>query len=311
MVYTKNINQGKGHIHSIFKIRTSGKDQVYYFITGLILGIFTLIIILPLVFIIMASFSAPEAVNAGKVYLWPVEATLDGYTAVFKHKLIGTAYMNTFFYTIAGTLINIAMTMIAAYPLARRGLPFKGIILFFFTFTMLFHGGIIPDYMLISRIRIINTRWAMLLPQAISIYNMIIARTFIQNIPDEIEEAATIDGCNEFQYFFRIVLPLSTTVITVLSLFYAVSHWNDYFTAFLYLSDRKFYPLQMVLREVLIANKISAIDIIDEETLAARQGMADLLKYSMIIVSSVPILILYPFAKKYFLRGVMLGALKG
>lgn len=295
------------------KIRISAGDRRFYIAVDLILGLVTLIVLVPLIFIVMASFSAPEAVNAGKVLLWPVDFTLDGYQAVFKHKLLGISYLNTFFYTIAGTAINIFMTMIAAYPLARKNLPFKGIILFLFTFTMLFSGGTIPNYILMGQLHLINTRWAMLLPGAISVYNMIIARTFLQNIPAELEEAATIDGCSDFQYFFLLAVPLSGTVIAVLTLYYAVAHWNDYFTAFLYLSKREYYPLQIVLREVLIANSVSANDIgtMDAETMLARQGMKDLLKYGLIIVSSAPVLALYPFVRKYFLKGVMIGALKG
>lgn len=308
---TLAVSRQEGQVRN--KIRTSASDKRFYFTVNLILGLVTLIVLVPLIFIVMASFSAPEAVNAGKVLLWPVDFTLDGYKAVFKHKLLGVSYLNTFFYTIAGTAINISMTMIAAYPLARKDLPFKSIILFLFTFTMLFSGGTIPTYILMGQLHMINTRWVMIIPGAISVYNMIIARTFLQNIPAELEEAATIDGCSDFQYFFRIAIPLSGTVIAVLTLYYAVAHWNDYFTAFLYLNKREYYPLQIVLREVLIANSVSANDIadMDAETMLARQGMKDLLKYGLIIVSSAPILVLYPFVRKYFLKGVMIGALKG
>lgn len=295
------------------KIRISASDRRFYIAVDLLLGLVTVIVLVPLIFIVMASFSAPEAVNAGKVLLWPVDFTLEGYEAVFKHKLLGVSYLNTILYTLSGTFVNISMTMIAAYPLARRDLPFKGIILFLFTFTMLFNGGTIPNYILINQLHMSNTRWVMIIPGAISVYNMIIARTFIQNIPLELEEAATIDGCSDFQYFFKVAIPLSGTVIAVLTLYYAVAHWNDYFTAFLYLSNRDYYPLQMVLREVLIANSVTANDMsaMDAETMLARQGMKDLLKYGLIIVSSVPILVLYPFIRKYFLKGVMIGALKG
>ncbi|MEG0766614.1 MAG: carbohydrate ABC transporter permease [Clostridia bacterium] len=292
-------------------IRVPAGDRAYYTIINVVLGLFTLMVLLPLIFIVAASFSSPEAVSNGRVYLWPVDFTLEGYATVFRNKLIGIAYLNTFFYTIFGTLINLAMTMIAAYPLARRDLPFKGTVLFLFTFTMLFSGGTIPHYMLMINLNLLNTRWAMLLPGAISVYNMIIARTFIQNIPHELEEAASIDGCTDTQFFLRMVLPLSTTLLSVLTLYYAVGHWNAYFDAFLYLSDRKLYPLQIVLREILIANKIAANDVVDAETMGAKQGMAELLKYALIIVSSLPVLVLYPFVKKYFLKGVMIGALKG
>jgi ABC-type sugar transport system, permease component len=292
-------------------IRIAAGDRVFYFTINVLMGLFMLIVLIPLLYIVASSFSAPEAVSGGRVFLWPVSPTLEGYQKIFENALIGTAYLNTFFYTIAGTLINIGMTMIAAYPLARRNLPYKGVVMFLFTFTMLFSGGIIPNYMLMLKLNLLNTRWAMLLPTAISVYNMIIARTFIQNIPTELEEAASIDGCSDTQIFIRIILPLSTTLLSVLTLYYAVAHWNAYFDAFLYLSDRKLYPLQIILREVLIINSIQASDIVDDETLAARQGMADLLKFSLIIVSSLPVLVLYPFVKKYFLKGVMIGAIKG
>jgi multiple sugar transport system permease protein/putative aldouronate transport system permease protein len=176
---------------------------------------------------------------------------------------------------------------------------------------MLFSGGIIPDYMLMINLNLINSFFAMILPGAISVYNMIIARTFIQNIPKELQEAAAIDGCSDFKYFFSMILPLSMTLLSVLLLYYGVAHWNSYFDAFLYLSDRKLYPLQIILREILLANSISLDLVMDEETMAAKQGMADLLKFSLIIVSSLPVLVLYPFLKKFFVKGVMIGALKG
>ena len=223
------------------------------------------------------------------------------------------SYANTFLYTITGTAVNLAMTLMCAYPLARKDLPFKGPVVALFMFTMLFGGGTIPNYILIRNLHMMNTIWAMIIPGAISVYNMIIARTFIQNIPADLEEAAKIDGCSDVRYFFSIVLPLSKTVISVLGLYYAVAHWNDYFTAFLYLSDNEKMPLQITLRAILINNSFSAdaAASIDEETLLNNQALQDLLKYSLIIVSSVPVLIIYPFVKKYFLKGVMLGAVKG
>ena len=292
-------------------IRLAGSDRLFYTVVNVITFVFMMIILVPLINIVASSFSSPYAVSNGKVLLWPVNFTLDGYKAVFENKRIGIAYLNTFFYTIAGTGINIAVTMIAAYPLARRDLPYKGVIMVLFTFTMLFSGGTIPSYILMVNLNLINTRWSMLLPGALSVYNMIIARTFIQNIPEEMYEAASIDGCSDFRYFFEMVLPLSVTLLSVLTLYYAVGHWNSYFDAFLYLSDSEMYPLQIILREILISNTIDMERIVDEATLAAKQGMADLLKYALIIVSSLPVLILYPFVKKHFLKGVMIGALKG
>ena len=292
-------------------IDTARGDRTFYAIVNAIVGVFMLIVLSPLVNIVASSFSSPGAVSSGKVLFWPVEFSLDGYKTVFQNKMIGTAYFNTFFYTIVGTMINLAMTMMAAYALARKNLPYKGFFMFLFTFTMLFSGGTIPNYMLIVNLKLYDTRWAMLLPGAISVYNMIIARTFIQNIPNELYEAASIDGCSDARYFFTMVIPLSVTLLSVLTLYYAVAHWNSYFDAFLYLTNRKLYPLQIVLREILIANSINANEVVDDLTMSAKQGMADLLKFSLIIVSSLPVLVLYPFVKKYFLKGVMIGALKG
>ena len=292
-------------------IDTARGDRTFYAIVNAIVGVFMLIVLIPLVNIVASSFSSPGAVSSGKVLFWAVEFSLDGYKTVFENKMIGTAYFNTFFYTIVGTMINLAMTMMAAYALARKNLPYKGFFMFLFTFTMLFSGGTIPNYMLIVNLKLYDTRWAMLLPGAISVYNMIIARTFIQNIPNELYEAASIDGCSDARYFFTMVIPLSVTLLSVLTLYYAVAHWNSYFDAFLYLTNRKLYPLQIVLREILIANSINANEVVDDLTMSAKQGMADLLKFSLIIVSSLPVLVLYPFVKKYFLKGVMIGALKG
>lgn len=293
------------------RIQISAGDRLFYAITEGVLALITLLVLVPLVYIVASSFSSPSAVSNGRVLLWPVDFSIRGYTTVFDNKLIGTAYFNTFCYTFAGTFVNIALTMFAAYALASRTLPFRGFLLFLFTFTMLFSGGIIPDYMLMINLNLINSFFAMILPGAISVYNMIIARTFIQNIPKELQEAAAIDGCSDFKYFFSMILPLSMTLLSVLLLYYGVAHWNSYFDAFLYLSDRKLYPLQIILREILLANSISLDLVMDEETMAAKQGMADLLKFSLIIVSSLPVLVLYPFLKKFFVKGVMIGALKG
>lgn len=293
------------------KIKISFSDRAFYWIVDLLIGVLTLLVLVPLINVVASSFSSPSAVSQGRVFLWPVDFSFEGYKAVFSNKMIGTAYLNTFYYTIVGTVINIAMTMIAAYPLARGTLPFRNLFMFLFSFTMLFSGGTIPNYILISDLNLINTRWSMILPGAISVYNMIIARTFIQGIPADLHEAAEIDGCSDFKFFFMMVIPLSVTMMSVLTLYYAVAHWNAYFDAFLYLSDRDLLPLQSILREILISSQISADQIVDEETLAAKQGLADLLKYSLIIVSSVPVLVLYPLVKKHFLKGVMIGALKG
>lgn len=294
-------------------IKVPRGDKIYYGIVNLFLFLFFMAILLPLINVVASSFSEAKAVNQGKVLFWPVQFTTKGYKAVFEYRGIWRSYANTFLYTITGTAVNLAMTLMCAYPLARKDLPFKGPVVALFMFTMLFGGGTIPNYILIRNLHMMNTIWAMIIPGAISVYNMIIARTFIQNIPADLEEAAKIDGCSDVRYFFSIVLPLSKTVISVLGLYYAVAHWNDYFTAFLYLSDNEKMPLQITLRAILINNSFSAdaAASIDEETLLNNQALQDLLKYSLIIVSSVPVLIIYPFVKKYFLKGVMLGAVKG
>ena len=294
-------------------IKVPRGDKIYYGIVNLFLFLFFMAILLPLINVVASSFSEAKAVNQGKVLFWPVQFTTKGYKAVFEYRGIWRSYANTFLYTITGTAVNLAMTLMCAYPLARKDLPFKGPVVALFMFTMLFGGGTIPNYILIRNLHMMNTIWAMIIPGAISVYNMIIARTFIQNIPADLEEAAKIDGCSDVRYFFSIVLPLSKTVISVLGLYYAVAHWNYYFTAFLYLSDNEKMPLQITLRAILINNSFSAdaAASIDEETLLNNQALQDLLKYSLIIVSSVPVLIIYPFVKKYFLKGVMLGAVKG
>jgi ABC-type glycerol-3-phosphate transport system permease component len=294
-------------------IKVPRGDKIYYGIVNLFLFLFFMAILLPLINVVASSFSEAKAVNQGKVLFWPVQFTTKGYKAVFEYRGIWRSYANTFLYTITGTAVNLAMTLMCAYPLARKDLPFKGPVVALFMFTMLFGGGTIPNYILIRNLHMMNTIWAMIIPGAISVYNMIIARTFIQNIPSDLEEAAKIDGCSDVRYFFSIVLPLSKTVISVLGLYYAVAHWNDYFTAFLYLSDNEKMPLQITLRAILINNTFSAdaTASVNEETLLNNQALQDLLKYSLIIVSSVPVLIIYPFVKKYFLKGVMLGAVKG
>ena len=271
-----------------------------------------IIVAYPLIYIISASFSSPSSVASGRVVLWPVDFGLEGYKAVFRNKDIVGGYLNTFFYTFAGTALNIIMTMIGAYPLSRKDLKGRNFFMLLFTFTMIFSGGMIPGYILMQQLHLINTPWVMIVPGAISVYNLIITRTFIQStIPSDLLDASQIDGCSDTRYFFSIVLPLSKAILATITLFYAVGHWNAYFNAFLYLNNRKLFPLQIILREILIANTIDASQVVDPELEQAKQGMADLLKYSLIVVSSLPVMIMYPFVQKYFVKGVMIGAIKG
>ena len=293
-------------------MKTPFEDKVYYTTVYSISFLLLVIVLYPMVLILSSSFSSPIAVSTGQVILLPVDPGLQGYKAVFKDSRILIGYRNTIFYTVAGTLINVFMTLICAYPLARKKLPHRGAITFLFTFTMIFSGGMIPNYILLRDLHMLNTIWAMIIPGAISVYSMIITRTFIAtSIPDELLEATQIDGCNDFKYFFLFVLPLSKAVIAVIAMQYAVGHWNAYFNAFIYLTRKELYPLQVFLREILIMNQIIASDIADPETAAAMQGLADLLKYSLIVISSAPILCIYPFFQKYFVKGVMIGSIKG
>ena len=294
------------------RVKLSLDDKIYYGITGIVLVLFLIIVLYPLIYIVSASFSSATAVTSGRVFLWPVEPGIEGYKAVFKHPNILNSYKNSFIYTVVGTCINLAMTMIAAYPLSRRDLPHKGVFMFLFTFTMMFNGGMIPDYILLKDLKWIDTIWALVIPGAINVTNLIITRTFLMtSIPFALWEAAQIDGCSDFGYFWRIVLPLAKPVMAVITLYYAVGHWNSYFSAFLYLNSPEKFSLQLVLREILIANSMDTNMVVDVAMAEQQQNLADLLKYSLIIVSSVPVLIMYPFVKKFFVKGVMIGSLKG
>lgn len=293
------------------KAKMSLSNKIYYGIAYTILSLLVLIVLYPLVYIVSASFSSPEAVSAGKVVLFPVDFSLRGYQAVFEYKGVWTGYRNTILYTVAGTVLNVVLTMFAGYGLSRKGLPGRKVLTFLFTFTMLFSGGLVPTYLVMNDLNLINTPLVMILPGAINVTNMIIARTFIASIPEELEQAALMDGCSYGKYFFKIVIPLSKAIIAVLVVYYAVGHWNAYFNALIYLRDKALYPLQLYLREILVLNSIDSETIMDPELEERLRGMADLLKYSLIVVSTVPILCAYPFAQKYFTKGVMVGSLKG
>ncbi|ERI69083.1 putative protein LplC [Clostridium sp. KLE 1755] len=287
-------------------------DKIFYIITGFLLTAFFIIVLYPCIYVVSASFSSGSAVEAGRVILWPVDFSLEGYKAVFHTPSVWIGFRNSLFYTIAGTLINILVTMIAAYSLARPDLPGRNGIMLFFTFTMFFSGGMITGYMLVRSLHILNTIWAMLIPGALGVYNLIIARTFIEsNIPTELLEAAQMDGCSDIRFFASIVLPLSKAVIAVLVLFYGVSHWNSYFNAMIYLNDKELYPLTIYLKEILMASQIDPSTVADPELQNQIARMAAVIKYALIVVSMIPILILYPFIQKYFVKGVMIGSVKG
>ncbi len=294
-----------------FKNQSTG-DKIFIVSVYAILSLILVIVLYPLIYVVSASFSDPQAVISGKVVLWPVDVTLRGYQAVFKNPKILTGFANSLFYMFVGTAINLVMTMLCAYPLSRKEFTARNKIAALFVFTMYFSGGLVPNYMIVSKLGLINTRWAMLIPTAMSTYNMIIARTYMVNsIPDELYEAAQLDGCSPFKYLMKVIVPLSKPIIAVLALYYGIAKWNNYFDAMLYLNDSSKWPITMVLREILIQNQIDPTMLTDASALSKLQGMTELLKYSVIVVASVPVLMIYPFVQKYFVKGVTIGAVKG
>lgn len=295
-------------------MRETRSDKIFDIINYIFLTFCLIVVAYPLIYIVSASFSSARAVVGGRVWLFPVEFSLDAYTAVFESPSIGTGYMNSIIYTVFGTALNIVITIMAAYPLSRRDFYGRNVIMAAFTFTMLFSGGLIPTYLLVKSLGLVNTRWAMIIPSAMSVWNVILMRTYFQTtIPDELYEAAELDGCRDTQFLIRIVLPLSGPIVAVMILFYAVGHWNSYFDALIYLSKSELQPLQIVLRDILIRNQTdpSMMQNIDPREMARLQNMKDLLKYSLIVVASAPVLAIYPFVQKYFIQGIMIGAIKG
>lgn len=290
-------------------IRDSRSDTIMYAIVNALVIMFSLSVLYPLIFIVSSSFSSGIAVSTGRVVLFPVDFSLEGYKAVFSYDRILTGYRNTIIYTVLGITINVGLTLITAYPLSLPKFQFKRGYLFLFTFTMFFSGGLVPSYLLITSLKLTDTIWVMVIPGALSVYNLIVTRTFFQNsIPNELLEACQIDGCSYTRYFFSIVLPLSKAIAAVITLYYAVAHWNAYFNSLIYLNRRELHPLQLILREILIINSMDALDV---ELETAQASLRDLIKYSLIVVSTVPILCLYPFVQKYFMKGVMIGSIKG
>jgi putative aldouronate transport system permease protein len=293
------------------RIRESFWDQVFLTIVYIVLTAILLVVLYPLVYILSASFSSPAAVSAGKVWLLPVQFSLKGYAVVFSNPQILTGYGNSLYYAFFGAIISVVMTILVAYPLSRPKLYGRQVILFFITFTMIFSGGLIPTYMVVKSLDMIDKRWALLIPGAVAAFYVIIARTFFEiNIPEELAEAAELDGCSDLNFLWKVVIPLSQPIIAVLALMYAVGQWNSYFEALIYLKTSSLYPLQLVLRSILILDKgTGAMNSIADYT--QRIQMYDLFKYTSIVVGSVPVLILYPFVQRYFVKGMLIGSLKG
>lgn len=294
-------------------IKDSLSDRIFNAVNLIVLTILMLGVLYPLVYVFSASISDPDLVITGKMWLIPRGFTLEGYKRVLQDPDILLGYRNTVLYTVVGTAVNLVLTLSAAYALSKRFLRGGKTIMFFVTFTMYFSGGMIPSYLLMQDLKLMDTFAALVLSGAVSTYNLIIARTFFSNgVPQELEDAARIDGCSVTKTFMLVVLPLSKALIGVLALYYGVSHWNSYFSALIYISDRAKFPLQLILREILIENQQKATMLIDNEEIALLQmKVANLIKYAVIFVSSAPVLIIYPFLQKYFDKGVMLGSLKG
>ena len=288
-------------------------DKVFDILNMIFMTLMLFITFYPLYFIVIASISGVNEVNNGLVWLYPKSLNFDGYLRMLKQSAVWRGYANTIVYTVLGTLINLAVTLTAAFALSRKSLYGRNVIMGIFVFTMYFGGGMIPTYFLIKNLRMIDTLWAIIIPGAVSVYNLIVARTFFSSsIPDGVLEAAKIDGCNYFTMFFKIVLPLSGAITAVLTLYYGVAHWNSYFNAMMYLNDRDKFPLQLILREMLVQTELMT-ELMQQGTIAENENAMkniEAMKYGLIIVSSAPVLMLYPFLQKYFVKGVMIGAIK-
>ncbi|WP_432936619.1 carbohydrate ABC transporter permease [Kribbella sp. CA-253562] len=293
------------------RIREPRTDRIFLFCVYLLLTVFLVVVLAPLLYILASSFSSPEAVSSGRVLFWPVEFSLRGYHAVFQNPQIVQGYLNSLFYTVAGTIVSVTMTLAIAYPMSRRTLVGRNVVMTAILFTMLFTGGLIPTYLVVQSAGLLDTRWALIIPQAIGVWQVIIARTYLRTtIPDELVEAAQLDGCGDLRFLWSVVIPLAKPMIAVVALMYAIMQWNSYFDALIYLKSPDLFPLQLVLRNILILNTTGG-GAVDASVVLQRQQLADLLKYSLIVVASVPVLLIYPFVARYFTKGIMIGAVKG
>jgi putative aldouronate transport system permease protein len=286
-------------------------DKVFLFGVKVMLWVALILVAVPLIYIVANSFSSASAVSAGRVLLWPVEPSLRAYREALGDPQILKGYYNSLIYAVGGTLISVTLTIAIAYPLSRKTFYGRNVIMSLLLFTMLFSGGLIPTYLVVQDLGMLNTRWAMVIPSAIGVWQVIIARTFFRStIPDDLYEAAVLDGASDLRFLWSVVLPLSKPVIAVITLMYAILQWNTYFDALVYLKDPGLYPLQIVLRNILILNSTtgSAADVAQQ---LERQQLANVLKYALIVLSSLPVLIIYPFVARHFTKGVMVGAVKG
>lgn len=294
-------------------VKESISDKAFDVTNMVVMAVLLLVFSWPLWFVLIASVSNPGLVWRGEVVLWPKEISMEAYQAVMEYKNIWIGYRNTIIYTVLGTAVNVVITICAAYPLSRKDFVPKNFFMVMFMITMYFSGGLIPTYLVVQKLNLPDTIWAMIIPGACSIYNVIITRTyFVNSIPDSLQEAAQLDGANSFQYLMKIVLPLSKPILAVIVLYYGVAHWNDYYTALIYLMDKNKLPLQSFLRDLLITSSaMSDMTGLSAADMERKLYLAQTLRYSAIIVSTVPVLCIYPFIQKYFVKGIMIGSVKG
>jgi putative aldouronate transport system permease protein len=291
------------------RVRESNVDRIFMAGVYVFLLTFLAVVLIPLINILANSFSSPNAVSSGRVSFWPVDFTLRGYDVALSNSQVLTGFANSVFYTGVGTFISVSLTIAIAYPLSRVDFVGSGIITRLIVFTMLFAGGVIPTYLVVQSLGMLDTRWAMILPQAVGVWQVIIARTYLRHsIPEELFEAAEIDGASDLRVLWSVVLPLAKPMIAVIALMYAIYQWNSYFDALLYLRSSDLYPLQLVLRNILILNTEGGTDT---TTMMERRQMADLLKYSLVVIATVPVLLIYPFVARHFTKGATMGAIKG
>lgn len=297
------------------QIKRSYEDKIFDGFNVILMIVLFVVFVWPLWFVFIASFSDPVAVGTGKVLLFPRGITFDGYDLMLEYQELWSGYANTIFYSVVGTIMNLIMSVCFAYPLSIKDFLPRKFLLYLFMFTMYFSGGLIPHYLVVKQLGILDTRWAMIIPGLISVYNCLVVRSyFINSIPEELHEAATLDGANSAQYLWKIVLPLSKPVLAVVGLYYFVGHWNDFYTALIYLYNDKLYPLQSVLRNLLLSTQALVNDmqgITDMDDMNAVFNRVQLMKYCVIIAAAVPVLCLYPFIQKFFVKGVMVGSVKG
>lgn len=294
------------------KIKESLDNKIFDIVVTVSLVIIGLIALYPLLFVLVASISDPVEVNSGKVWLFPKGIQFDGYLQVFKNQWIWVGYRNSMIYTVVGTFLNVLVTVMAGYALSRKDLYGRTFFNWFIAIPMWFGGGLIPTYMVVKNLHLLNTPWILIIMGLVSSFNLIICRTFIMSLPYELQEAARIDGCSDFRILWDIIVPLSKPILAVLALYYAIGHWNDYFNAMIYLNNKNYQTLQVFLREILLLNQnIDLTTIEDPAVVAMKLQMAQVMKYSLIVVASLPPLIMYPFVQKFFVKGVMIGSVKG